>query len=540
MPSGKKRTHEEFIEELSIQNPNSKDFIVLDKYVSNVSKIRCQCKLCGKIWDTTPKQLLQDKQKCPYCQNATRQLTHEEYVSRVKANNPHYDKFVFLSEYKNMMTPIKLSCKQCGHVWQTKPYDLASRGLDCPCCSGNATATREMFLKKFASKNSHFGEIEVCSEYKGAAQRIDCKCKVCGHKWSPLATSLVQGSGCPECAKKRIAKSNVKFLIKGRENNPAMTPLTNEEFLTKLKEKNPHYEGFDVISPYLTSKDRVKCKCKKCGKIWETLPTSLLNGSGCPECAHTSTSFMEQFVFRALKEALSKYKVINRDKKLIGRELDILVPDFNFAVEIGSWKWHKKVFHDDLNKQMLCKKKRIDLLIIYDVCNRNDFNNDLIMSYPFDLSNEKDYKSLKEIVLIILNKIGVNHSFNNASWNRIVELAYKNSQRIDFEEFNRRFKEGNDDYDNIEIIGPYTKLSSKIKCRCKKCGHIWEVVAFDLLRNSGCLKCRNKEVRATKRKVNLIAEWRKKNPNGNKKQCHIETGISYATVLKWWDGEKND
>lgn len=40
MPSGKKRTPEEFLEQLALKNPNSKDFTVLDRYISNISKVR--------------------------------------------------------------------------------------------------------------------------------------------------------------------------------------------------------------------------------------------------------------------------------------------------------------------------------------------------------------------------------------------------------------------------------------------------------------------------------------------------------------------
>ena len=152
MPKGLKTTNQDFSNRLANEYPNFNDIEVLDEYVSYVSKIRCKCKLCGKIWTTTPKQLLQDKQKCPNCLKQNKSITYEEYVERVKTNNPHFDKFIFLTKYINMATPIKLQCKNCGHIWETRPYDLAGKGVDCPSCSGNATATHDMLLNRFRQK----------------------------------------------------------------------------------------------------------------------------------------------------------------------------------------------------------------------------------------------------------------------------------------------------------------------------------------------------------------------------------------------------
>lgn len=124
-------------------------------------------------------------------------------------------------------------------------------------------------------------------------------------------------------------------------------------------------------------------------------------------------------------------------------------------------------------------------------------------------------------------------------WEEIIKYAYNNSQRVSFEEFLRRFERNNKNFKDIEIIGQFRKLAMRLKCKCKNCGHIWEPIAYDLLRrNTGCKICRNKEVSINKSKYKPILEWRHKNPLGNKKQCHEETGISYATVLKWWNYHK--
>lgn len=42
----------------------------------------------------------------------------------------------------------------------------------------------------------------------------------------------------------------------------------------------------------------------------------------------------------------------------------------------------------------------------------------------------------------------------------------------------------------VEILGKVVNNSTKVLCRCKNCGHEWEVTPHDLKNGSGCPKCR--------------------------------------------------
>lgn len=81
------------------------------------------------------------------------------------------------------------------------------------------------------------------------------------------------------------------------------------------------------------------------------------NKTGCPNCSHNSTSFMKQFIYISLCRILGSNKVFSRDKKAIGKEFDIYVPELSFAIEPGSWYWHKTKVENDFQKRELCKKK---------------------------------------------------------------------------------------------------------------------------------------------------------------------------------------
>ena len=105
-----------------------------------------------------------------------------------------------------------------------------------------------------------------------------------------------------------------------------MKKLNQEEFISKLTKINP---SIHVIGEYDGSYVPVECSCKKCGYSWNPVPHNILSGSGCPNCSHSATSFVEQFILKAFQKILGKGKVINRDKISIGKELDIFIPSLN-------------------------------------------------------------------------------------------------------------------------------------------------------------------------------------------------------------------
>ena len=57
---------------------------------------------------------------------------------------------------------------------------------------------------------------------------------------------------------------------------------THKEFVEDLYNVNPNIE---VISDFINTQTKIKCKCKIDGYEWESKPTWLLQKRGCPECA---------------------------------------------------------------------------------------------------------------------------------------------------------------------------------------------------------------------------------------------------------------
>jgi len=78
--------------------------------------------------------------------------------------------------------------------------------------------------------------------------------------------------------------------------------------------------------------------------------------------------------------------------------------------------------------------------------------------------------------------------------------------KLTHEQFMKRLHEVNP---NIEVLGTYAKGTTKIKCKCKIDGHIWEARPDNLLQGHGCPKCAGFE----KTTEDYIKQLKKVNPN---------------------------
>ena len=81
-----KMTHDEFIERLSIVNP---DIEILGKYINSKTPVLCKCKIDGNEWCASPNNLLSYK-GCPRCKKSQGERRIENYLI---ANNIKYETY---------------------------------------------------------------------------------------------------------------------------------------------------------------------------------------------------------------------------------------------------------------------------------------------------------------------------------------------------------------------------------------------------------------------------------------------------------------
>lgn len=356
--------------------------------------------------------------------------------------------------------------------------------------------TNEQFINELYSINRN---IKVVGQYAGATEQIKVECLQCGKIWEPKAYSLLQGKSCPHCS-----------AVRGAKNNKGKTGLkTQEVFEDDLRKVN---NSIEIIEKYENTHTSIKCKCNICGHIWKAMPYSLLQGHGCPRCAKSGTSFMEQFIKLCFEFAVGKDNVISRNKSAIGMELDIYIPSMNVAIEPGNWNLHKKSFKRDVEKRNKCENKGIKLFTIYDKFPKGE-------RIPFDENcfvfqddlNKANHIIIQGLVNELFSILDIDCFITEENFLKIEDKAYKSAKAKTHIDFVNEVKIL---HPNINVVGTYKNANIKLQVRCTECGNIWNAMPSGLLSGDGCKKCGTKRAheKVLKNQDVFVEEVKKANP----------------------------
>lgn len=260
-----------------------------------------------------------------------------------------------------------------------------------------------------------------------------------------------------------------------------MRKLTHEEFLNKFYEKNEHAQDIEILGTYINNRTKIRCRCKIDGYEWETKPNDLLNGHGCAKCGGTAKLTHEQFIQR-LHQVNSNIQVLgtyknNRTKikckcKVCGHEWETIpsVLLLNHGCPKCGFKRTKE------------SRTKTHTQFMDEFYEKNTHAQDI------------------EIMTTYINgdtKIKCKCKIDGYEWeatpNRLLNEhgcpKCGGTGKLTHEEFINRFHKQNTHAHDIEILGTYINYQTKIKCRCKICGHEWYTPALVLLMGSGCPKC---------------------------------------------------
>ena len=156
--------------------------------------------------------------------------------------------------------------------------------------------------------------------------------------------------------------TNTLLLDDSRKNNHS----------SKLINFNEKYKGLNVIDD---SGDYVKLKCNDCNKEYD-IDRSLLfyrfknKINPCTIC--NTVSELKSIKEKEVIDFLSSLglNVIKGDRDILnGKEIDILIPDFNIGIEFNGLYWHCEKYVDKdyhINKTNVCESKGIHLIHIFE------------------------------------------------------------------------------------------------------------------------------------------------------------------------------
>ena len=193
----RRKTNEQFL--LELKNITT-TIIPLENYKGALEKIWVRCTECGNQWQVEPHSLLQGK-GCNVCSSIRggikQRKTHEQFVNELREK---YPTLIVNSEYITMHHNVNFTCSVCHNTFDRIASDVFYDG-GCPICNVNNLPQRqpkslEQFLQDLFQINN---DIVYLDGYVKASEKLHVKCKICGHDWWPIGTSLTSGFGCPVC-----------------------------------------------------------------------------------------------------------------------------------------------------------------------------------------------------------------------------------------------------------------------------------------------------------------------------------------------------
>ena len=208
----RKRTNEEFLLEIEKLNPT---YDILSKYINCDASVLCHCNVHNVNFNATPYNLLKGKVGCELCRREKigkkNRRDKEDFESRLFDVNPNID---VIGEYIQCKKNIECRCKIHDEIFFATPDHLIQGETGCKQCIQDkyhigGLKSHEQFMNEMEIIQP---DIRVIGQYDGAKTRIDVQCIKCGHKWNPVASSLISGFGCPNCTSSRGEKRIKEFL----------------------------------------------------------------------------------------------------------------------------------------------------------------------------------------------------------------------------------------------------------------------------------------------------------------------------------------
>jgi hypothetical protein len=349
---GKKKTHEQFIEE--VFNLEENNYSVLGKYEGATIKILMKHNNCGYEWNIKPNNFLSG-QRCPICSEKNRIIKktrlHSDFIKMV--DEIWNKKIIVLGNYTRGKDKIKFKCNICNCEWYTVPYNIL-RGYGCPQCAGVKKKSDEEFKQEIYNLVNN--EYEFLEEYLDSRTKILIKHNICNFIYKVSPSVFLSGCRCPKCSGK------LKY--------------TTETFKEKVYELTG--DEYILLSKYgKDNKDKVLIKHNKCNNEYLVSPNCFLDGCRCPICNESKGERKIRYYLENNKiNLISQYTFENlKDIELLRFDFGILSNNNLICLieydGIGHYKedvfsrysYINTIKHDQM-KNDYCNKNNIKLLRI--------------------------------------------------------------------------------------------------------------------------------------------------------------------------------
>ena len=275
----------------------------------------------------------------------------QKFIKRAnKVHNNFYD--YSKTKYIHSEQKVIIICPKHNEFSQKAYQHL--QGFNCPKCgrenmTNKLLKSNEQFINEANLKHNNFYDYSKV-DYKNSKEKVIIICPKHG-EFEQVANSHLNGSGCKKC---------------GNLNQSKLLLKTQEQYLNECKLIHGDKYNYDKTD-YVHSEEKVIITCLIHGDFKQTAYHHL-QGSICPFC-NNGISKAELEIIDFIKElGINNIEQSNR-KILNGLELDIYLPDYNFAIEYNGNYWHSNEFKEDnhhFQKTNECLNKGITLIHIFE------------------------------------------------------------------------------------------------------------------------------------------------------------------------------
>ena len=270
-----------------------------------------------------------------------------------KLNKVHNNKYDYSkSVYINARSKITIICPEHGEFSQV--YHAHLSGSGCPKCAlikkgKSKNSTTEEFVTKANKVFNGFYDYSLV-KYQKAKIPVIIICPEHG-EFNLNPDKHLSGRGCPSCSK-IIMKNKMR-----KDGDVVMSQLLN---------LNGNKYDYSLVE-YVGSNIPIKIICPEHGIFEQTPSNHIDKKQNCPKCVFKDvlpeSEIREFLISLGLSVESGNKNILN------GKELDILIPSHNVAIEYNGLYWHSEQYRSNdyhLNKTELCEKKGIQLIHIFE------------------------------------------------------------------------------------------------------------------------------------------------------------------------------
>jgi len=343
-----RKTKEEHIKEM-VEAHNGRYDLSEFKYVNSKVLGKIICSIHGEFFQTPNAHKC--GQGCPKCNgNGAKKMSVDDFLSKANVVHGQYEYPYIHAEYKSTKSMITILCPVHGeHKVLAKSHIFMNSG--CSKCSGKYNYTMDDVILESKKRHGDQFDYSLIKDYKNKSQRVKLICKKDGH--GEFETNMVNHlnsdcGSCPKCSP--TGKLDLDVIEK------AIKDISQNNTL--------------ISTEYVNMDEFIEIECSIHGRFTQKAEWAIVGKhNGCKKCAGVGPSKPEIEVFEFVSKFVDDAEQSNR-VVLNGKELDILIPSKNIAIEFCGLKWHSEEFDMNKNKHRekydACMEQGIQLITIFE------------------------------------------------------------------------------------------------------------------------------------------------------------------------------